>query len=302
LGRYSEGDKKRYKDPNFVEIQASKMGNNDYISCLNRLSLIDDAHKNNMSLIINHFGENFKKEFVFYAHQTNMHSLFDKDLNNLKINFDFKQFMDSNIGVLKQSDIIPKTYFTSSYINNSNESFLVLLAIIRDKCYQLYNQLTKPFDQMYERAKELIRNKVTDFEGRNASKEDVYAKFLNVMTIHVKEYLLYTKDLPGFSKICINDLNAIHAENMAPMFTLKFHKLHINGECYLMADDIQITRKWSNEIAGIKATDFVFDFHQKLSDLKLTDQEMSLIFPFIMTSTGSYNYKLISMFQKLIIK
>jgi hypothetical protein len=297
MGRYSEVDKQMYKDPNFsnapstsksAENQVAKMENSDYITCFNRLNLIDDAYKNNISIIINHFGENFQKEFIFYSNPTNFFTLFDVDPSYIKTNFDFKQFMNTDFKLFKPKDVIPKTYFTDSYINSSNENFLVLLAIIRDKCYQLYNQFTKSNQKLYERAKELIKNKVTEFEGRNARKEDVYAKFLNQMTIHVKEYLLYTQDLPGFNKIAVEDLNAIHKENVAAMFTLKFHKLHINGECYFMADDIQITRKWSEEIAGVKASDFVFEFHQKLSDLKLTDQEMSLIFPFIITSTGYF--------------
>ena len=249
------------------------------INDLNDLKIYDDKQ---ISILKNRVGEILRKELLVYQKPNNSFSLFDIEQNILR-NFNFNEFIIQE-SIFQPSDILPKTSFTDQFLNSNNQSMLFMLTLIRDICYQLYKHLVKPYERQRELAKHLIQNNVNIFPGYDATLDQAWAAIINHLSMHIKTFMEYTKQLPGFDKMDLEDLGAILKENLSFMGSLRVHYLHINDECYFMYDDIQFSRKWLEKLVGEKACDRTLEFHKKLSILKLTDQEMGLFFPFILTS------------------
>ena len=230
------------------------------------------------------------REFVVYYKSNEPVKLFDIEPVIIQ-NFDYKTLLNTNSKIFKpNTDIIPDTYFTSKLKNTQNESLLILIPLLRDKCYQLYKVLMEPLEKNLEQAQFLVNNNIREFPGCNAPKEQVMSSLLKTLGVYIKSYFLYAKDLPGFNKLCIEDLDTIHKEYCILVFTLFSNKLYINNECYLIFGDVQLTKKLMSLFVGNKAINYIFNFHKKLRDLNMTGYELSLLSPFLLTSTGKFIY------------
>ena len=108
------------------------------------------------------------------------------------------------------------------------------------------------------------------------------------MVWRLKAYLPYAELLPGFDNICTNDLITTLNDSLPVIFGLLATKLFINDECYLQHDGIQFTKKWMIEFVGADLADGIFNFHNKINELSLTNQEIALLIPFVLTSPGKY--------------
>jgi hypothetical protein len=66
---------------------------------------------------------------------------------------------------------------------------------------------------------------------------------------------------------------------------LQSHKLMIDGESYAMADEgrLQMTRHWLNRIMGKEQTDFLFKFAERIRNAEITDRELALLIPCVVT-------------------
>ena len=148
----------------------------------------------------------------------------------------------------------------------------------------------EPLEKNLEQAQFLVNNNINEFPGCNTTKEHFMSSLLKTLGVYIKSYLMYAKDLPGFNKLCVEDLDTIHKEYCILIFTLYSNKLYINNECYLIFGDVQLTKKRMSLFVGNKAISYIFNFHKKLKDLNMTGYELSLLAPFLLTSTGKFNY------------
>lgn len=186
----------------------------------------------------------------------------------------------------ESSTIITNMPFNDLFLTES-DNILLLLTLIRDKVHQLYIELTKPNEMYIERAKELIKNNIKIFEGHDAPEKEVYDAYMEDMQNHAQIFVSFVKNLPGFNNICQKDLTSIINGNLPNLLGFKITKLYINGESYFcMKNNLQLTRDWHIRLFGEAHSNAIFEFHNKLSSLKLTNQEMSLLIPFILTSIG----------------
>jgi hypothetical protein len=260
----------------------------DIASSFNKMKLIGFEEEKKLFPFKQYFTNEIKNQFYLYFKSNKISNVFNVDIlaDSHNLNFDLKTFLYKNSNVFKSVDLIPRTYFTKKYLNTSDESILVLMPIIRNKCYQLYKQFVKPFEKDLDQAHFLVKNNFKVFEGHDVRKEVLFVQIIASLENFIKYYLKYTIDLPGFNKICIEDLNFIYKEFTLTILTLCTNKYYINGECYFMFGNIRQSKKWIYELVGIRAGNYVFDFQKKFQNLNLTEYEIALIFPFVLTSIG----------------
>jgi hypothetical protein len=80
-------------------------------------------------------------------------------------------------------------------------------------------------------------------------------------------------------------------------------KAIVDGESYGLIDNgrIQFTRAWSEQILGTEFTDYMFEFAERIQVTQVTDREIALIIPCVLTlSTPGMCYILLlkSIFSK----
>ena len=209
---------------------------------------------------------------------------FDVYSHSFTKSFDILTQFEPNL--FQRSNIIPKTFFTELFVNTENESIIFLLSLIRDKSYQLYIDFTKPLESNLKIAKEIAQSNTKIFPGHDCCIDEVWKSYTNELSSHIKAYVLYARELPGFNKMDVDDFSAILNDSIPPIFGLKITKFFIDDECYLLIDHIQLSRKWMNLLIGKNVSDIIFEFHNKLHSLNITNQELALIFPYVLTSAG----------------
>lgn len=243
--------------------------------------------------------ENLKSQLILHHKYINDFELFEIDAQTLQ-SFDMKLLFKSQPKFLQTNSLIPKTFFTELFLNSENESFLYLLSFIRDKVYQMYIEFVKPLENNIEYAKDLVKNNVKLFSGHDSSKEEVWRCYFNNISNFAKMYVFFAKELPGFNKICTEDFSKILNDCLPVIYGIRSTKLFHDGESYLLADHVQLTKKWIVELVGEANTDIIFSFHTKLNSLNLTNQELALLIPFVLTSPGKFFTYFINFFFQII--
>jgi hypothetical protein len=195
--------------------------------------------------------------------------------------------------------LVPQTSFTSLFMDSENINFVFLISMIRDKVYHLYVNFTKCLEKNLEIYKMLTDKNIKIFSGSDASKEEAWSCYLTNIQHHIKSYIKFSKELPGLNYLTIRDFNAILNDNLPILFGLKITKLYTDKEGYFMMGDIQLTRKWLTKFFGKTMCECIFEFHRQIKNLKLTDQELALLFPFILTSLGINSF---FFFKTLLLK
>lgn len=234
---------------------------------------------------------------IFENRKSNKRSLKERE-KYIKENYDLDFFFKSQLKLYQSSRIITEKSYHDLFFNMENENILFLLTIIRDKVYQLYIELIKPLEKNIEQAHELIKNKIKTFEGHEVTKEKAWQCHITEMKNQAQLFVAYGKSLPGFNNISSKDFTAIIGDNLAVLVGFKITKLYIKNECYYVIDHIQMCKYWLRKFFGEAILNNILDFHHKLNNLKLSNHELALMIPFVLTSTGlnAFIYLLIYIF------
>ena len=222
---------------------------------------------------------------IFEHRKTNKRCLKERE-KYIKENYDLDFFFKSQLKLYQSSLIITEKSYHDLFFNMENENILFLLTIIRDKVYQLYIELIKPLEKNIEQAHELIKNKIKTFEGHEVTKEKAWQCHITEMKNQAQLFVTYGKSLPGFNNISSRDFTAIIGDNLAVLVGFKITKLYIKDECYYIIDHIQMCKYWQRRFFGEAILNNILDFHHKLNNLKLSNHELALMIPFVLTSTG----------------
>ncbi|CAF0864713.1 unnamed protein product [Brachionus calyciflorus] len=175
-----------------------------------------------------------------------------------------------------------------SILDSDLEKNRLIFTILRDRCYQLYIQYTEKYEKQYEKALRVINKIEGSLVNESIPKKVLWENFLKETFDHSKSLYAYAKQLPGFDTLCSDDFLKIINSNIFIMFGLRTHKLFIDGEHYLIhPNNVQFNRNNMYKTIGIDLTNRVLYYHAKLSSLNLTNQEISLLVPFMLTSTKS---------------
>jgi hypothetical protein len=202
--------------------------------------------------------------------------------------FDFKKQLIKSVNFhfnKSLTNVTPSTFRHESFARKTNQSCLILITLLKDKMLQLLQEQREVFEPMVERAKFLRENKITLYDGHNASKDTVLNSVKGMLAKHTKDYINLIQNIPGLIDcLDLNDLVILAEDNLICMFALKCTHLFIDNEFYLFHDGVQISKKWMDSILSYEMANKVFEFHARFNSLLLTDQEIALLMPILITS------------------
>lgn len=189
---------------------------------------------------------------------------------------------------LRTTSIIPTTLVSQRYLNTRQEDNIIFITILKDKCYQLYNQYLKLDEKFVENCQVLSKISSNEekfkYPGWNAPEDLVKKEFTNSIIEYINSLILYAKELPGFGMIGPHDFNLLISERHYIVHGFRIRETLIGDECYLMLSSIQLTRKWMNLLITEKRTNEVFFLQTEFKKLNLNPREVSLIIPILLTS------------------
>jgi hypothetical protein len=210
------------------------------------------------------------------------------------ITINFKQFIKEftikNIlkqhKLLQSSNIIANTFYSNTLISLNNEDNLIVLSLVKDKIYQLLNDCFCQIEEDFERAKHLISNSVTVYDGYDASIEEVWNAMVKTFANHAKLLVVFAKQIPGFNHLSTNDFVTAINTHLFCLFGIRSIRLFISNECFIMVENIQLTRKWLLRLYGEMFTNKVFLFHEHMNKVDLTNREVAMLIPFVLSTPG----------------
>lgn len=216
----------------------------------------------------------------------------DQNANHVGKSKSFHQSLLNSVNI-KTTNYFPGVDIIS--LNQSSvENGLLTLSVLRDKCYQTFLECNRDFDHVHmEKAKKLLENKdnlnklINDFSIM--SKKSIIERFLPALQKNIKTSIDYIKKLPGFGSLAQKDFEKIVIERIFLVITLRVSKLFIDGEFYLfldLDDGVYFSRAIMNKAYGTNLTNDIFEFFEKFNQLKLTDQELSVFIPTVISSMG----------------
>lgn len=152
--------------------------------------------------------------------------------------------------------LIPKTNFADLCVNTASERSLFVLTLLKDKCFQLYKEITLHYKPDQERALKLIEEGVDcEFFGFDLPIEVLWSAFCKLVADFTRTLVQTIRQLPGFDKFDTNDVSVLINEGLFGAYGLSVAKLFINGNFYVMiGDDIQMNHFSLTRILGSKAT------------------------------------------------
>ena len=96
------------------------------------------------------------------------------------------------------------------------------------------------------------------------------------------------KSWPYFTDLSDIDLAALIHKSQFIAFAFKISEFKVNGECYsVFEDNIWHSRKVMIKYYGYETTQKSFQIHDKINELRLTEKERALFYPFILTQCDS---------------
>lgn len=193
--------------------------------------------------------------------------------------------------ITDSTELVSTSYFSDIYMNTFNENILFVLSLMRDKCAQLFAQLRRTYDPYYQRMQRL--------HAQNLHRIQLSKESLPPMTViwgfvekllgeHVKATAAYIRELPGFSRISVEDMAIILKCRSFAVFGLRVQYLFDeHNEYFMMADNIQLSRQVMEHGFGKPFTDYIFGYHDRLNKLGLTVSEIAVLCPLVISMPGS---------------
>lgn len=166
------------------------------------------------------------------------------------------------------------------------ESELIIITLLKDKVYQIYKRHilnSSILNATNERFKN--KNLINELIDENLESYEIWINFMETISEFTKWLTRFSKELPGFNKLNIEDLSSIVFASVFPLFTVQVTPFVKNNENYtIINNNIQLTRKRMIQTSEIVITDLLFEFYSRFQSLNLTEQELCLIYPFLLTS------------------
>nr|ASL70504.1 nuclear receptor [Brachionus rotundiformis] len=176
----------------------------------------------------------------------------------------------------------PQSLSPSSY-GNSNEFGL---SILRDKCFQLYQEVMTDYDWQYNRALSLINKGVRlDLFRYHLIKNDVWQSYCAEIFSFTKKFIKFVQNTPGFNQFDAKDLATLIKQRLFTCYGLFLTKLVIDGEFYMMLDSkVQSSRFLMEKVYTKEVSDIIFDLHERIHSFKLTNKELSVFITWLLVS------------------
>ncbi len=219
------------------------------------------------------------KDMIMMSEKNSSHTSFSTYNSFVPVN---NNKCEHNLNLnISSSDSI---YFKMSF-ENSNQLFLNSL---RDKTFNLFKMYSSRYDSMYERAVYYTSQNIQYVDGRDDVKlSEIWSAVMYTISNDLEPMAKYLNSLPGFSFLKRNDFSNLFKENLFTIYILTTIRLYINGELYYCLNgNIQYTRKRMGQAFGFQATDKMFECALRLQEIKITESELALLIPYIITQTS----------------
>jgi hypothetical protein len=184
------------------------------------------------------------------------------------------------------SSLMARTSSTDTYLNSRMETDLVVFNLLRDRCYQLYAE--NNFSKDADRAKAMVQMGIKKFPGDELTFAETWPSLNSCMIARFEQFVKYTQSLPGIDRINRKDLFTLLSDLYLILSGIFTTRVFINEQSYIwLPGGIQLTRRLLNSFCTKALTDRVFRFHAKLAQMEITDHELALLTPVILTmNTG----------------
>ena len=277
------------------ELSQNKENFLDYFSSPNSNEVIDESYNkkqfdddndsfendlnSNKNDEVNELIKNLEEELIVYHdNKSELVSLYDKD-NHIRKYYNLEYFLKSNSKVRESANFLTNSSYEDLFFNVENENILYILVVVREKVNQVYQEFLVPFVDADE-------NNVPNNENENENKG--WILFKDFLINSASKFIPFVKELPGFEDMSHNDLSLLVNDNMSMLFRFRLYKLFVNNEIHLVLDNIRIDRNLLNKIFGNKICDNMFEFIGLLNSLNLTNYEIGLLVPYLLTITGIF--------------
>ncbi len=201
-----------------------------------------------------------------------------------------KTFSIENLqALLQNSNLVINRYHNSLYPLNPqlDRTSYLILPLLRDKVYQAFIKTNTYVAYSYENALKLIKNDVKVFKGHDAEIKQIWNSLMDSITVNVKNFVTFAKQIPGLSELSTQDLNYIIDNRLFDYFMIKHAPLFINDESYMiLPNGFQYSRYWLEKIVGKEMTSAMFEFSAELNALTLTPKETALLLAYLITVKG----------------
>jgi hypothetical protein len=166
----------------------------------------------------------------------------------------------------------------------------IVLSLLRDTSYQLFQASNFFRGEALDRARCMVRMGVRDFPGDELTFAQAWPYLSAYMVQRFREFYEYTLRLPGVDRVDARDVCAQLSHVYIILNGIFTTRLFVNEQSFIfLPGGIQLTRRLIEGLCNRTNTDHVFQFHARLAELNVTDSELALLTPLVLTmKTGYY--------------
>lgn len=217
---------------------------------------------------------------LYHINRSNLDDLCNRE-NYIK-NINLKCILSSNsanfLNISSDNDFL---------FNLENEYDTHDLLAVRDKVNKAFNEFILP-----PQPNEIFSSHMNN---QQVNTEEIWPIFKEFLKDSASKFMPFIKELPGFHA-CHDNLNVLVNENLSVLFRFKMAKLFKDNEFHFVLNNTPINRNLANQFFGSKICDCVYEFHELLNSLNLTNFEMALLIPFFLTISGILAFNLLWLF------
>ena len=212
---------------------------------------------------------------------------FDETFQTNKIDFELQNLLKHH-RIFESELLIPVTSIQP-------ESELIIISVLKDKVYQLYKKHIT-FSNVINNTNESFRNKsFYDLSIDDVEAYKIWISFMETISDFTRWLTRFAKELPGFNNMNIEDFSTMVFAAVFPLYTVQVTPFVVNDENFtVISNNLRFTKKRMILASEKVITNLLFEFHMRFQSLNLTEQELCLFYPFLLTSC---NGKLIGFYD-----
>ncbi|CAF0926195.1 unnamed protein product [Brachionus calyciflorus] len=195
--------------------------------------------------------------------------------------------INENIKILEFYKLIPFTFYREKFLNSSKENQTLVLSLLKDKTYQLFQECIEGFDSYETRALNILQSGYVpiDYERSQENIDFIRQTFLSFLKNHAMAVYKFINNLPGFDRLDKHDMNVMMNDNFFSLLAYRSYKLFLEDDCFLMLDEkVQFDKNVASIILGDEIQIKGFSHCFKMTSFRLTEIEIALSAAFIFTT------------------
>lgn len=191
-------------------------------------------------------------------------------------------------------ELIIKSSYTKLNLEIPADPNEIVLGMLRDRAYQLFGSNNQHIETECQKAKQIILYRPPNIFNDLAhvdqlSVEQIESGVLQRLMMDMRSMFQYVVKLPGFDDMEKSDVASLMKENFLLLHPVQFSRLLVNGEWFaILPGEIFYTRRCQEKWLGPDWAKVMLAFASGLNSLELTQYEMSLILPYILSSYSDY--------------